>query len=264
MSAHPRFKSPRLTLGVGIEMAACLKAEVDSFFSGDFSEVFQEPDANPFWILQKLRFTKPFPSDKCGQYTTLALTALRSALDQVGYAAACAAGCFDPTVGNRKTPLTEFPISTDEVKLEQSIARKCGHLPPKVVDVFRAIEPYKTGRGNWCWYLNILRNSSAHNVISASAARLSNMEVHGAFSGAGGSFKIATLDLEKGEYVFARHPFNEIFGYEKLEIDFHPMLHNSQWDISVEPLSFLANCAAAIEQIIDEIEALCLKEGYTK
>jgi hypothetical protein len=103
-----------------------------------------------------LRFNKSIP-DTAEDVTAEALLALRSCLDQTGYAATIASGKVKPTS-------TCFPITSGTpTDLDNLIRRRCVDLPDQIKSIFRGFNAHKGGNFPLC-VLNELRNA-VHTVF---------------------------------------------------------------------------------------------------
>ncbi len=159
MSAEP-FLSAKVRVGRAKEHLNTLKVEGRAFWETRPHRFLAEPNPDGRTQTFKCRLIKPVPEI----FDLLAVEAvehLRSALDHVGYEAAI----LD---GKREPKSAYFPIADSAEKLETDVIGRgrCKDLPPDILALFRALEPYKGGKGMAVWTLNRLCNSSKHRLIT--------------------------------------------------------------------------------------------------
>jgi hypothetical protein len=107
------FYSPKQRLSRANDHIRRLHKRIETFFKkAPYSRVI-ELDTDGVTQLHKFKFTKRLP-DSCVLSATEALEALRSTLDQTGYAATVAAGKVSPKK-------TQFPIGDDAAGLENLV-----------------------------------------------------------------------------------------------------------------------------------------------
>ena len=136
----------------------------------------------------------------------MAIDAIRSALDQTGYAAAVAGGKVKPKKAY-------FPIADSPSELEGNITKRriCADIPDEVVAVFRSFSPYKGGNDT-LWALNKLRQAFHTSIIptmmSAGGFRLTKADI------VGGYIYIPEYDADKNEIILARLKPGGTFEYD--------------------------------------------------
>jgi hypothetical protein len=158
------FYSPRARLKRANEHISRLHKRVERFFwQAPYRQVI-ELDADGVTQLYKFKFTKRLP-ESCTHSAAEALEALRSVLEQTGFAAAVASGKVNPKK-------TQFPIGDDLIGLENLINRKVSKdLPDEILALFRSFKPYKGGNDT-IWALNKLANAKHTSLIWTGADRV--------------------------------------------------------------------------------------------
>lgn len=195
-SDHPFFSPERRLIRAYAHISE-LDREIRRFFDSRPHSVVVEHDPDGLHEIHKIKPTKPIPLD-WSDIAFDALVNLRSALDQIGYAAAAASGSVSPT-------RAAFIVRNSETEFEKAIVKGklCSDIPPEVVAIFRGLKPYKTG-DNAIWALNKLRNSAHTRLIAVDASMSHVMVKHDPPQMPLGIR--AKWDSSKNEIVFARGP----------------------------------------------------------
>jgi hypothetical protein len=154
------YLSAKVRVGRAKEHLNTLKVDGRAFWESHPHVYFAERNPDGRTQTFKCRLTKSLP----GVFDLLAIEAvehLRAALDHLGYAAAILGG-------KREPKSADFPIADSATKLETDVIGRgrCKDLPPDILALFRALEPYKGGKGAAVWTLNRLCNSSKHRLIT--------------------------------------------------------------------------------------------------
>jgi hypothetical protein len=242
------FYSPKQRLSRANDHIRRLHKRIETFFKkAPYSRVI-ELDTDGVTQLHKFKFTKRLPNS-CVLSATEALEALRSTLDQTGYAATVAAGKVSPKK-------TQFPIGDDATGLENLVKRKvAADLPDEILALFLAFKPYKGGN-DLIWALNKLRNATHTKLISIEVASdgmrsrgvgvLRNASIPGNF----------VLDSEKNEIVFGRVGPGGIFKYD---MEFYFLVTLGELDILAhnQAVAVLHQMAAEVRRILLATEAEC-------
>lgn len=258
MSKTDRFHSPKQRLRRGKEHIKRLKKRLGTFFQKEPYATVKEMDADGVTELHKFKLVKPVP-DICTHYAAEALEAIRSALDQTGFAAAVAAGKMKPKK-------TAFPISDSAAELDNLIngRRVSKDIPDEIVTLFRSFKPYKGGNDIF-WALNKLRNSTHTALVPigfVSGGLKMNNVVMAAGPNSSSSIPVPRWDSEKNEMIFARIGPGGSFNYDaqfSLIVAFHhPEITDGP--IAVE---LLDRAATVVHDVIKATEAECAKRGFT-
>jgi hypothetical protein len=203
-------------------------------------------------LMHKVKITKPFyvaMTDASAE----ALEALRSALDQAGYAAAVASGLVKPK--NSK-----FPFGDDLAGLENVIARRGSKdLPDEILALFCGFKPYKGGN-NVLWALIKLANTNKHALLAP------NSFISGGFSVQSGSGPVTVLhpahwDRSKNEITFAHSPVGIPFNYH-IQLAVAVAFDEIETARDMPAIDFLNAAAGIVESIILATEAECRRLGF--
>ena len=159
ISKNP-YLSAKVRVGRAKEHLNTLKIEGRAFWESRPYIYFAEPNPDRRTKTYKCRLVKPMP-ETFHVLTIEAAEHLRAALDHLGYSAA--------VLGGKREPKSAyFPIADSAAKLETDVIRRgrCKDLPPDILALFRALEPYKGGKAAAVWTLNRICNSSKHRLIT--------------------------------------------------------------------------------------------------
>jgi hypothetical protein len=248
------FYSPRGRLKRANEHISRLHKRVERFFKqAPYHEVV-ELDADGVTQIHKFKFTKRLP-ESCTHSAAEALEALRSTLDQIGYAAAVASGKVTPKK-------TQFPIGDDLPGLENLINRKVSKdLPDEILALFRSFNPYKGGNDT-IWALNKLANAKHTSLIpvamASDATHVRHMEIGGNVS-----IPVPVFDSEKNEIVFARVGTGSHFKYD-LGFMFLVVLGDIDFIARHQAVAVLRAMSAEIKRVLMATEAECHRLGFIK
>jgi hypothetical protein len=254
MSKINRFESPKQRLRRGKAHISRLKKRVAAWMKKIPYATVIELDADGVTQLHKVKLTKPMPV-ACNDSAIEALEAIRSALDQTGYAAAVAAGRINPTK-------TAFPISSSASELDNLIVgrRVCEHIPDEIVALFRTFNPYKGGNDP-IYVLNKLRNKTHTKLAPVGfvygGLLLANFEADG-----GVHIPSPVWDPDKNEMIYARVQPGAKFKYNgkfRFNITFDdPGL----MDGKAVAMVVLDMAADQVAKIIRATEAKCKELGF--
>ena len=251
MSSRNPFASPRSRWKRGKEHAAKLKKRSDSFFKTVPRDTVREKEPNGFELL-KFKIEKPLP-EVCTHYAAEALEALRSALDQTGYAAAVVSGVAKPK--NAK-----FPFGDTAPDVDNDIRRGCRDLPPDIQALFRSFKPYKGGN-DILWALNKLRNAT-HTTLIPVGTTVGGIHIHNMAIAGPIQIPAPKWDSEKNEMIFARG----MLPGTKLEYDLDFRLFVAFEDVQpvgqMPAINGLMSMVAEVKRVMDASEAGCRKLGY--
>ncbi|MGA7384385.1 MAG: hypothetical protein WBW81_06755 [Methylocella sp.] len=249
MTKHDPFCSPKRRLARGDNHARKLKKRVATFLENIPYERVIEKDSDGF-ELHKLRMGKPVP-DICTDYAAEALEALRSALDQTGYAAAVLAGITKPK--NAKFPFGDTPAD-----VENDIRRGCKDLPPDIVTLFRSFQPYKGGN-DALWTLNKLRNAT-HTILVPIGTGGGGVTIHH-LSGSNFEIPVPIWNSEKNEMIVAR-AFPD--GRLNYNFDITIFIAFGDVDFTKDPISIACffPMIAEVKRVLSATEAECRRLGF--
>lgn len=248
------FYSPKARLKRANEHISRLHKRLNRFFQKTPYREVIDLDTDGITKLYKFKFTKRLP-ESCAHSAAEALEALRSTLDQTGFAAAVASGLTAPK-------RTQFPIGDDLVGLENLIKRKVAKdLPQEILTLFRSFNPYKGGN-NPIWALNKLANAKHTSLIPVAITTDAMHAKYLRYSG-NVTLPIPIFDSEKNEIIFARvGPGGQI----KYDLGF--MFFVALGDIDVfaryQAVTAFRAMASEVKRILVATEAECRKLGFFK
>ena len=252
-SGHP-FYSPKARLKRANEHINRLHKRIEKFFKQAPYRQVVELDADGVTQLYKFKFTKRLP-ESCTHSAAEALEALRSALDQIGYAAAVASGKIAPK-------RTQFPIGDDPAGLENLIGRKVSKdLPDEILTLFRSFNPCKGGNDP-IWALNKLANAKHTSLLPVAVATDAMHARHLSISGPV-AMPVPVFNSEKNEIIFARvSPGGQI----KYDLGFSFLVAFGDIDFVArhQAVAVLRAMATEVKGILVATEAECRKLGFFK
>lgn len=154
------FNGPKMKIGYANDRIRDLDLVIKQFLSEHPYARMIENDSEAGLDRHKVKFRARLParvsfdvSDICHQ--------IRSVLDQIGWATS--------RLIHAKGNCTYFPFARSEGELQNVIARRCKHLPPDIVTLFRSFRPYKGG-DDLLWSVNEAANSDKHRIVRPCAA----------------------------------------------------------------------------------------------
>jgi hypothetical protein len=240
------FDSPKRRIRRANEHIRNLEARIKRFFKDEPYRRIVELNTSGSKEIHKIRFIKPFP-DRPGELAFEAGVALRSALDQVGYATAVASGKVRPKSAY-------FPIADSAVQLETDVIGRgrCGDLPQEILALFRNFKPYKGGNDS-IWALNKICNSRHIVLLEPIAMALGQIHFRvGRFSG--GTEFFSSWDAEKNEIAFASLPIGSNPQYDA-QISIMVAFGDVEGVRGEEAASSLRTMASEVERIVLTTEA---------
>jgi hypothetical protein len=191
------FASPKRRIASAQKRIKDLQAGIKSFLNGKPYARVVEPYADGTNQAHTVKLVRPMPDDVIDD-AIWAAEALRSALDQAGFASSVASGKINPK-------RTHFPIADSLAQLETDVIGRgrCKDLPPEILALFRSFQPYKGGN-DLIWALNQVANGTKHRLlipIGMATGRTSIKHFHAAELS---QFRSdPQWDTEKDEIIFA-------------------------------------------------------------
>lgn len=256
MLADP-FRSPRQRFARAQEKIAELKAAIEAFVKGKPYARVVEKDASSGAELHKIKMTTALP-DQFTDLTMEIIEALRSALDQAGFACAVLTGKPDA-----KSAL--FPFADDESSLANAIKGRCKDLPADIVTLFRSFQPYKGGN-DALWAMNKIRHST-HTVLVPIGNAVGGMTIRGgriqAPKGGSASILMPRWDGAKNEMIFGQVDAGGQFHYN-VEFTFFIAFGDAPVVGGKEVLAVLNHFASVVAGILAATEAECRRIGLIK
>jgi hypothetical protein len=244
------FFSPKKRLSRANDHIKRLKKRTDSFFLKVPHQRVIEKDAEGL-DAHLIRFKKKIPQS-CIDSATEALEALRSVLDQTGYAAAVLGGAAVPKS-------SKFPAGDTPTDITNDIRRGCKDLPPSVASLFESFQPYKGGN-NPLWVLNKLRNAT-HTVLNPMAIIAGGMKIHKMEITGTGKIPAPIWDAEKNEIVFARTGPGAKYNFN-IEISLFVALGDPSIVNPAPAVELLKAMAGEVKRVLMATEAECRRLGF--
>jgi len=193
MRSRDPFDSPKRRLLRAKQHIRDLDLRISKFFKKQPHKGVVERDASGLNEIHKVRLTKSIPSQFADRAAEV-VEALRSALDQTGYAVAVLAGAIEPKSAY-------FPIAEKAADLENVIKGRCKDLPPDIISLFRSFNPHKGGNDT-IWALNRACTVAKHRTLIRVGMSVLKIETRGISFLEGGSLPIPKWDSEKNEVIF--------------------------------------------------------------
>ena len=137
MSRKPDpFESPKRRLKRGKEHARRLEKRIQSFLKKEPHQRVEDTDAEGV-TTHAIKFTRDFPHS-WGDAAVESIEALRSALDQIGYAAAILGGASEPKQAY-------FPIANTASDLDTVVKGRCKDIPTEIKTLFKGFNAHAGG-----------------------------------------------------------------------------------------------------------------------
>jgi len=173
-----------------------LEREIGVYLDTDPVPVVAEENAEANEYVYKFKIVKPMPAMLNG-IASDAVSNLRSALDQAGYACGIAFG--------GKGKATYFPFGDTLAEVRSRAMGGSSEIPPEIFAVMEAFKPYKGG-DDTLWSLNKLANANKHRILSPMAIIADEFQLRNFKVLSSGPVKAAmnpTWDHAKNELAFA-------------------------------------------------------------
>ena len=246
------FESPKRRLHRGKEHTRRLEKRIATFLEKKPYQRVQDVDTEGV-TTHALKFTRNFP-DSWANSAAKSLEALRSALDQTGYATAVIGGAVEPKNAY-------FPIADTAADLDGVIKGRCKDICPEIRTLFRGFDAHQ--RGNYAiWALNKLCNSNKHRLLMPVGTLAPNMRIaHGVLSG--GEILMPLWNREKNQIEFARIFPGGAFKYDA-QISFFIGFDELNGVKSAPVVGVLDMIASEVQRIIGATEAECRRIGLLK
>jgi len=205
------FHSSKYSLARAKQHISDLERQVSEFIKTKPYTFVVEIDPNTSEEVHKVKLTKPVPVALPG----IALDAannLRSALDQAIYAVILLAT-------GKKVKNAFFPVARTEADFENAVRGRLKELPKEIVDLIRALKPYKGGNIP-LWVLNVFCNTNKHAAIApVIITRGGRMRARGV-AAPGFTMPFPVWDGTKNEMELFRQPVGSASNVE-IEITYH-------------------------------------------
>jgi len=250
MSRKPDpFESPKRRLKRGKEHARRLEKRIHTFLKKKPHERVEDVDAEGF-TTHAVKFTRDFP-DSWVDAAVESLEALRSALDQTGYAAATLGGATEPKNAY-------FPIADKIADLDGVVKGRCRDLPTEIKTLFRGFDAHEGG--NYAlWALNKLCGANKHRLLIPIGALAPQMTMAKAAL-RGGQLFSPRWNGKKHQIEFARVDPGGEFKYDA-QITFFIGFDEFNGVKPAPAVGVLDLIASEVHRVISATEAECRKIG---
>jgi hypothetical protein len=243
------FESPKRRLKRGKEHARWLEKRIQTFLKKKPHERVEDVDAQGF-TTHAIKFTRDFP-DSWVDAAVESIEALRSALDQTGYAAALLGGIAEPKDAY-------FPIADRVAGLDNVVKGRCRDIPAEIKTLFRGFDAHEGG--NYAlWALNKLCGANKHRLLIPIGALAPTMKMsQGSLSG--GAIFAPRWNREKHQIEFARINPGGQFKYNA-QITFFIGFDEFNGVKPAPAVGVIDLIAAEVHRVILATEAECRKIG---
>jgi hypothetical protein len=200
MSKKPDpFDSPRRRLVRAKQHIRRLEKRIQTFFKSKPGGPITEVDHEGFTI-HAFKFNRQIP-DSWADAAVETIEALRSTLDQCGYATAVIGGIPEPKNAH-------FPFADTAVELDANTKGRCKDLPPEISALFRSFDSHKGG--NYAlWALNKLCNANKHRLLIPIGISSGGMAINHMIVSGPAAFPAPVYDRAKNQIVMTRGHLEE-------------------------------------------------------
>lgn len=253
MTKKPDFlASPKQRLARGKRHTRILEKRIQTFFKKEPGERFSEVDTEGSTI-HGYRFVRQIPNGWADSGAE-AIEALRSALDQCGYAVAIRAG--------KSSPMNAyFPFGDSVADLDNSTKGRCKDLPAEIAALFRSFDAHQGG--NYAlWALNKLCNANKHRLLVPVGVATGGMTINHMILNGGGSIPVPVFDRNKNQIVIAKTTAGGEFQYD-VELSFFVAFDEINGVKSGPAVGVLDAITSEVNRVIRATEAECSRIGLT-
>jgi len=228
-----------------------LESEIATFFKTKPYAKVLEFDSERVEDVYKIKLVRPMP-DIIRGITFDAVSSLRAALDQTGYAVAIAVG----TRGKK----AHFPFGDTLADVNSLALRGSRDIPKDIFDLMVHFQPYKGGHDT-LWAINKLCNSHKHETVQPTAHYMGGGAIdYARFEGVSDMSFPPAWDHVKNEMVLFRIPHRA-----KFEINARFVTDISIAKTGVidgQPVvAFLRHASGIVESIVMAVEAEARRLG---
>jgi hypothetical protein len=243
------FESPKRRLARGKQHIRRLDKRIQTFLKKQPHKRVAETDADGS-VVHAIKFIRTFPNSWIDAAVE-ALEALRSALDQAGYAAATLGGAVSPKNAY-------FPIVDTDTELDRVTKGRCRDLPQKVSALFRGFDAQE--KGNYpLWALNKLCNANKHRLLIPVGVVSTGMTLNkGTMSG--GAIFAPRWNSDEKRIEFARIQPGGRFGCDG-NLTFYIAFDEFNGVKTSSAVGLLDAIAGEAKRVLDATEAECLRLG---
>lgn len=243
------LESPKRRLRRAKDKIRRLEKRIAAFFKKKPGSLVTETNAEGV-TTHAHRFTHQIP-DSWSDAAVEAIEALRSALDQCGYAVAVRGGAVEPKNAY-------FPFGDTPAELDANAKGRCKDLPLEIQTLFRSFDSHEGG--NYAlWALNKLCNANKHRLLMpvgmASGGNIANRMVLG-----GGVRVMAPIfDREKNQIVVAETDPGAHFEYDMM-LSFIVAFDEFNGVKGGPAVGILRAIASEVDRVLSETEMECRRQ----
>ncbi len=246
----PLLVSPKRRLRRAQEHISRLEKRIGTFFKRKPGDYVAEVDSHGMTV-HAFKFYRKIP-DSWADAAVEALEALRSSLDQCGYAVAVRAGVPEPKNAY-------FPFGDSVVDLDANVKGRCKDLPPEISALFRSFEPHE-GRNYTLWALNKLCNANKHRLLMPVGIASGGMQVNTAIMGNGARMLAPSYDRAKNQIVFAMVDPGGHLQYD-VQLSFNVSFDEFNGVAAGPAVGILNAIASEVDRVLRATEAECKRIG---
>jgi hypothetical protein len=243
------LQSPKQRLKRGKQHIRRLEKRIQTFFRRSPGERFAETDSNGFTV-HGYRFARKVPNSWSDSGAE-AIEALRSSLDQCGYAVAIRSGVVEPRSAY-------FPFGDSASDLDNVVKNRCKDLPAEIRTLFRGFESHQ--QGNYAlWALNKLCNANKHRLLIPVGVTSDGMIVN-RIEISGGSLPAPIFDRDKNQIVIARIEPGGHFQYD-VQLSFYVGFDETNGVKAGPAVGILDAISHEVDKVVKATEAECKRIG---
>lgn len=246
------FESPYRRLARAKKNISRLEKRIATFGKTHPGSLIAETDADGI-TTHAYKFSRKIP-DSWADSAVEAIEALRSALDQCGYAVAVLSGVSDPKNAY-------FPFGDSAAELDANVKGRCKDLPPEISALFRSFDSHE--EGNYpLWALNKLCNANKHRLLIPVGLVTNAATFEMSLSGDGSHFELPspTFDPIKNQIVLVKTGPQNNFKYQ-IELTVLITFDEFNGVKSSSVPSVLNAIAREVDRVLRTTEAECRRVG---
>jgi hypothetical protein len=245
------LESPKRRLGSAKRKIRRLEKRIATFFKNKPGRSVSEVDANGV-TTHAFKFSRKIP-DSWADIAVEAIEALRSSLDQCGYAVAVRSGVPEPKNAY-------FPFGDTPAELDANTKGRCKDLPPEISALFRSFDSHEGGNYS-LWALNKLCNANKHRLLMPVGMMSGDTIVNRMKISGGTRVRVPTFDREKNYIVIAETDPGTQFEYD-IKLSFFVAFDEFNGVKAGPAVGILDAIASEVDRVIRATEAECRRLGW--
>ena len=246
----PLLESPKRRLARAKANISRLEKRIATFFKRKPGDYIREVNPQGMTV-HAFKFHRKIP-DSWADVAVEAIEALRSSLDQCGYAVAMRAGVAEPKNAY-------FPFGDSVIDLDANVKGRCKDLPPDISALFRSFEPHEGGNYT-LWALNKLCNANKHRLLMPVGIHSGGMMVNKAIMSGGVRIIAPFFDREKNQIVFAMVDPGGQLQYD-VQLSFNVSFDEFNGVAAGPAVGILNAIAGEVDRVLRATEAECGRIG---